>query len=294
VLLLLVASLGGLLNTYLIFRLPCSTGYADSSVLRILAAVDLVLLYVLLVTRIPPVFLDFQFISHILPHILLYVPAVEKGMITLVSFFFLIFIGGRHLRQIEKKTYKCVNTFIFSIVIAFAVAVPAVFETEIKEMSREAIEGNVTVLDKEMRLSDSNLVIIHTEVYFDNTYKDMFRMLFNFLTSQVAVIWLLPVLFLHSRNVYQLNKKRRNSRDLLTPVLSIFFILFSIPQLAVFLIHILLYQPPDLLVRISGLCLAAIAAFKVALYLVFDKHLRRDLSLISLCQRRIAVPRDDF
>jgi len=195
---------------------------------------------------------------------------------------------------LESKNYKCVNTIIFSIILAFAVTVPAAFETEIQEMSREEIEENISTMNTTIRLSENNLVIIHTDLHHDKIYKDLFRMLFNFLTSQVAVIWILPVLFLHSKDVFTLNKKRRNPRDLLIPVISVFFIIFSLPQLAVFFIHILLYQPPQLLIRVSGLCLAIIASFKVLFYLACDRSIRRSLSICSCSRRRIAVPRDDF
>ena len=100
--LLIVAALGGLLNTYLIFRLPCSSGHPDDSLLRLLSGMDLLLLYVLVLRRIPPIFLDSSFVSNMFPYFLLYVPAIEKGISTLSSFFFLIFIGGRHLRQVGR------------------------------------------------------------------------------------------------------------------------------------------------------------------------------------------------
>ena len=77
------------------------------------------------------------------------------------------------------------NTIIFSIILAFAVTVPAAFETEIQEMSREEIEENISTMNTTIRLSENNLVIIHTDLHHDKIYKDLFRMLFNFLTSQV-------------------------------------------------------------------------------------------------------------
>ena len=194
----------------------------------------------------------------------------------------------------ERKSYNCLNTIIFSVGLACAVTAPALFEVELSDMSRDDIEEHLTGFNTTLTLSEDNLVILHTDMYHQKTYKDMFRMLFNFLTSQVAVIWILPIVFLHSKDVYTLNKKRKNPSDLLTPIISLFFIIFSIPELAVFMIHILLYQPPDLLVRVSGLCLASIASFKIVFYLVFDKSLRRDLSLIRRYRRRIAVPRDDY
>ena len=85
----------------------------------------------------------------------------------------------------ERKTYKCLNTIIFSIVLACAVTLPAVFEVELVDMSREDIEENMIGQNKTIRLSEDNLVILHNDMYHDKIYKDMFRMLFNFLTSQV-------------------------------------------------------------------------------------------------------------
>jgi hypothetical protein len=105
ILLMVVSCLGALLNTFLIFRLPCSSGSADDSILRLQSAVDLLLLYVLVLRRIPLIFLSPSFLSTIFPHILLYLPAVERGVTALASFFFIIFVGGRHLRQVQLQYY---------------------------------------------------------------------------------------------------------------------------------------------------------------------------------------------
>eukprot|EP00092_Neocalanus_flemingeri_P077224 GFUD01095862.1.p1 GENE.GFUD01095862.1~~GFUD01095862.1.p1 ORF type:complete len:123 (-),score=16.05 GFUD01095862.1:74-442(-) len=112
--------------------------------------------------------------------------------------------------------------------------------------------------------------------------------------SEVGLIWILPVMCLHSSSVHTLNRKRKAPTDLLIPSLSVFFILFSLPQLAVFMNHILLYQPPDLLERISGLSLAVIASFKIVFYLICDTNFRRDLSITNCSRSRIAVPRNDY
>eukprot|EP00091_Calanus_sinicus_P004116 TRINITY_DN14321_c0_g1_i1.p1 TRINITY_DN14321_c0_g1~~TRINITY_DN14321_c0_g1_i1.p1 ORF type:complete len:150 (-),score=37.26 TRINITY_DN14321_c0_g1_i1:153-602(-) len=74
ILLLAVSCLGALLNTFLIFRLPCSSGSADHSILRLQSAVDLLLLYVLVLRRIPLVFLSPSSSPPYFPHILLYRP----------------------------------------------------------------------------------------------------------------------------------------------------------------------------------------------------------------------------
>ena len=294
ILLLVVCCLGAILNTYLVFRLPCSSTTTDDSILRLLAGADMVLLYVLLIRRIPPIFLDTVFLSTIFPYILLYCPALETGLTTLTSLLFLVMVGARHLRQVETRNYKCLHTVIFMIAMAIVVTVPAMFEVELVEMSKDTIEENIGELNISMELSQENSVILHTDMYYHKTYKDLFRMLFNFLTSQVAVIWILPIIFLHSKNVYKLNKKRRMKSDSLTPVISLFFIIFSLPQLSVLMTRILLYQPPHLLVRVAGLCLACIASLKTLLYLSFDQDIRRHLSLPCCYRSRTLLPRDDF
>jgi len=294
VLLLLVFCVGAVLNTYLIFRLPCSSATTDDSILRLQAGADMLLLYVLLLRRIPPIFLDTVFLSTIFPNILLYTPALETGLTTLASLLFLVMVGSRHLRQVETKSYNCLQTVVFMMATAMMVTVPAIFEVELVDMSRDTIEQNTAELNITMELSEENLVILHTDLYYHKTYKDLFRMLFNFLTSQVAVIWILPIIFLHSKNVYKLNKKRRIKNDILTPIISLFFILFSLPQLAVFLTNILLFHPPDLMVRVAGLCLACIASFKPLLYLCLDQNIRRDLSLPCCYRDRTLIPREDF
>ena len=91
------------------------------------------------------------------------------------------------------------------------------------------------------------------------------------------MVWFLPIIFLHSNHLNQLNKKYRRRRDLLTPVISLLYIILSGPNLAVLLYEILLYPAPSLLVRVSVLCLSLISAVKLTLYLSLDKSLRREL-----------------
>ena len=144
ILLLVLCCLGAVLNTYLVFRLPCSSTTTDDSILRLLAGADMVLLYVLLIRRIPPIFLDTVFLSTIFPYILLYCPALETGLVTLTSLLFLVMVGARHLRQVETTNYKCLNTVIFMIAMAIIVTVPAMFEVELVVMSKGTIEENIS------------------------------------------------------------------------------------------------------------------------------------------------------
>ena len=102
-LLVAVSSLGVLLNSFMVLCLPCSTPFVDDSILRLLSGVDICLLSILLLRRIPPVFLDSQFLLEMFPNILLYIPAVEAGISTLSSFLFLIFVARRHLRQVIDR-----------------------------------------------------------------------------------------------------------------------------------------------------------------------------------------------
>ena len=105
------------------------------------------------------------------------------------------------------------------------------------------------------------------------------------------MVWFLPIIFLQSKHLNQLNRKYRRRRDLLTPVISLLYILLSSPNLAVLLYDILLYQPPPLLVRLSVLCLALISAVKLTLYLSLDKSLRRELFYLKTHR---AVPSREY
>merc|ERR1711902_98393 len=105
---------------------------------------------------------------------------------------------------------------------------------------------------------DSNTVAVHTELFNDVTYSQLVRLLFNFMSSQVATIWLLPVIFLQSIYWNKIKRKRKLLRDVdrLTPPLTLAVILLSVPNLVNNVAVIALFQPTHIMVMTSTLCLS--------------------------------------
>ena len=101
----------------------------------------------------------------------------------------------------------------------------------------------------------------------------------KYIYFQVAVIWILPVIFLHSRYLNKIKRKRKLVRqvDRLTPALAVTVMLLSAPHLANSVSTIALYPPAPLMLRVAALCLAAAASVKLFLYLALDAELARAL-----------------
>lgn len=201
--------------------------------------------------------------------------------------------------QAEQRTYTCINTILFCLALSALITGATYLELDLQSLSLTEVEEEVGLAaGSQLVLNEENLVVSHTELFHHSTYSQLVRLLLNFICSQVSwlqlenlcsgvvitidddqvsVLWFLPIIFLHSKHLNQLNRKYRRRRDLLTPVISLLYILLSGPNLAVLLYEILLYHPPPLLVRLSVLCLALISAVKLPLYLSLDKSLRREL-----------------
>merc|ERR1711994_930270 len=119
-------------------------------------------------------------------------------------------------------------------------------------------------------------------------YKNMVRHLLPVLTSQVATIWLLPMLLLHSRDVAKvLDKQRKRGRgvrrsDRLLPTLCFVFILFTLPNLADLVIQILLFRTPLALQVVESLSTCLLLLLIPLLALVIDPEMRYRLAACSV------------
>ena len=96
-------------------------------------------------------------------------------------------------RQIERKSYRCLNATIFCLIISLLITVSSFFELETVNMTGEEIKleleiSNVTVDMSELLVNDeNNTVAVHTELFNDVTYSQLVRLLFNFMSSQVDI-----------------------------------------------------------------------------------------------------------
>lgn len=274
-----ISCFGILSNLYLISRLAVKCTTSESRLMVLLAVTDLVVLLLLILTRTPLVFAGPAWAHQLSPTLMFYLSPLEKGVLTFSSFMFLIFAGERFLQTAEQRTYTCINTILFCLGLSALITAATYLELDLQVLSLTEVEEEVGVTaSSQLVLAEENLVLSHTALFHDSTYSQLVRLLLNFICSQVSVVWFLPIIFLHSKHLNQVNKKHRNKRqDLLTPVISLLYILLSAPNLAVLLYEILLYQPPSILIRASVLCLALISAVKLTLYLSLDKSLRREL-----------------
>merc|ERR1719391_1417078 len=142
-----------------------------------------------------------------------------------------------------------------------------------EEIEQELIETNATSNISHLILQEENMVIKHTDLFNHPTYSQLVRLLFNFMTSQVATIWVLPVVFLHSWNLNKIKKKQKLHRDIdhLTPTMTLMVMLFSAPYLVNFVAEIALFPPTTLMRRIAVLSLTIVASCKIIFYFFFDK-----------------------
>ena len=95
--------------------------------------------------------------------------------------------------QIERKSYRCLNATIFCVIISILITVSSFFELETVNMTAEEIKmeleaNNMTVdMSKLLIAEENNTVAVHTNLFYDSTYSQLVRLLFNFMSSQVII-----------------------------------------------------------------------------------------------------------
>jgi len=282
--LVLVTTIGIFCNIFTISRLFSRHISSEYMQIIIVSIADLLVCLIIGLKRGLLVHLPAEMLIKVAPYLILYCTPIEMGFLTLSSLAFLVFICGRHLRLVEKHMYKCVNPMLFCVCISGLLASSKFFELESRMMTKEEIENelletNATVNISQLILQEENMVIEHTDLFNHPTYSQLVRLLFNFMTSQVATIWVLPVVFLHSCKLNKIKKKQKLHRDvdLLTPMMTLMVMVFSAPYLVNFVAEIALYPPTTLMRRIAVLCLTIVASCKIIFYFLFDKSVARDL-----------------
>jgi len=284
---LAVSTLGFLMNFVILLKLPCDTK-TQNFIIRCLAAVDSLLILEILVQKLPLLLLDQNsvLLQETFPYLLLACLPLHRVLVTFSSFLLLILVGWRHLNQMERSDYRCLNPIIFSLCLALTVGLPKILETDVMALNASELQTLHLMEDFE---GHQVLVVTHTHLFHLKTFKDLFRMLFTFLASQITTIWFLPIIFLHSLSTNGIYKKLRKKRDPLTPILAFLAILLSLPFLVIFSYKILLSTPPHLLFSADFLCLTLFSSLKLPLYLL-DSALAFQLSFIRN-YRALARPR---
>ena len=79
------------------------------------------------------------------------------------------------------------------MIISILITVSSFFELETVNMTGEEIKmeleaNNVTVdMSKLLINEENNTVAVHTNLFYDSTYSQLVRLLFNFMSSQVII-----------------------------------------------------------------------------------------------------------
>ena len=95
--------------------------------------------------------------------------------------------------QVEQKSYRCVNTFMFTVFISTLIGVATYFEVSTTEMTREEIEeelinaNRTEYMEKLILYENVTLVNVHNDIFYHPTYSQIVRLLFNFMASQVDI-----------------------------------------------------------------------------------------------------------
>merc|ERR1711971_347964 len=227
---------------------------------------------------------------------------LQRALTNFITLLFVIFVGDRHLRQLEQVSYAWLKPVLFCFVISILAAVPFVWEVDLVTMSREEIDQLVDLTNSTVDPAEEGEVEVfrRTPLWHNLVYKNMVRHLLPVLTSQVATVWLLPMLLLHSRDVAKvLEKQRKRGRgvrrsDRLLPTLSFVFILLTLPNLADLVIQILLFQTPLALHVVLSLSTCLLLLLIPLLTLIIDPEMRYRLAACSLLRYRVQVPTEDY
>lgn len=293
-----IVGLAVISNCILLRGISCRQARTSDWILGLLSLTSVLLLVALTVRRVPPA------LGHSLP-LTLIVPAltaVEKGLTTLFTFLFIIFVGDRHLRTIDLQSYSWVRPLAFCLTVSVLVAVPVLWEYRVQTVMGEDLTQIMDMTLSPMSVRNmSNMteveVVRRTALWHDTTYRNMVRYLLTLLTSQVANIWLLPIIFLHSRDMNKTLRKQRkrtgrNGRrpDPLVPTICLLFMLLSLPNLADLFFQILLYRVPLLLRLLTGLSLSLLLLLVPLLTVILDPDIKRKVICFSLHLHRTPVP----
>jgi len=228
---------------------------------------------------------------------------LERALTNFITLLFVIFVGDRHLRQLEQVSYVWLKPVLFCLIISILAAVPFLWEVALVNMSREELDQAVDLTNSTLDTGngdDEVEVFRRTPLWHNLVYKNMVRHLLPVLTSQVATIWLLPMLLFHSRDVAKiLDKQRKRGRgvrrgDRLLPTLCFVFILLTLPNLADLVIQILLHRSPVMLHVIQSLSTCLLLLLIPLLTLIIDPEMRYRLAACSVLRHRVQVPTEDY
>jgi len=285
-------------NVVLLRLLVCRLARPGDWLMTLLAVNSILLLATITILRTPQA-LRMPFLP---PQAVTSLTVLQRALTNFITLLFVIFVGDRHLRQLEQVSYEWLKPVLFCFVISILAAVPFIWEVALVTMSREEIDQLVDLTNSTVDAREVGGVEVfrRTPLWHNLVYKNMVRHLLPVLTSQVATVWLLPMLLLHSRDVAKvLEKQRKRGRssrpsDRLLPTLAFVFILLTLPNLADLVIQILLFRTPLVLhvVHILSTCLLLLLI--PLLTLIIDPEMRYRLAACSLLRYRVQVPTEDY
>merc|ERR1712203_393879 len=285
-------------NVVLLRLLVCRLARPGDWLMTLLALNSILLLATITILRTPQA-LRMPFLP---PQAVTGLTVLQRALSNFITLLFVIFVGDRHLRQLEQVSYEWLKPVFFCFVISILAAVPFVWEVALVTMSREEIDQLVDLTNSTVEPTEEGEVEVfrRTPLWHNLVYKNMVRHLLPVLTSQVATVWLLPMLLLHSRDVAKvLEKQRKRGRgvrrsDRLLPTLSFVFILLTLPNLADLVIQILLFRTPLALHVVTILSTCLLLLLIPLLTLIIDPEMRYRLAACSLLRYRVQVPTEDY
>jgi len=285
-------------NVVLLRLLVCRLARPGDWLMTLLALNSILLLATITILRTPQA-LRMPFLP---PQAVTSLTVLQRALTNFITLLFVIFVGDRHLRQLEQISYTWLKPVLFCFVISILAAVPFLWEVALVTMSREEIDQLVDLTNSTVDPTEVGEMEVfrRTPLWHNLVYKNMVRHLLPVLTSQVATVWLLPMLLLHGRDVAKvLEKQRKRGRgvrpsDRLLPTLSFVFILLTLPNFADLVIQILLFRTPLALYVVHILSTCLLLLLIPLLTLIIDPEMRYRLAACSLLRYRVQVPTEDY
>merc|ERR1712018_585531 len=195
-------------NVVLLRLLVCRLARPGDWLMTLLAVNSILLLATITILRTPQA-LRMPFLP---PQAITSLTVLQRALTNFVTLLFVIFVGDRHLRQLEQVSYVWLKPVLFCLVISILAAVPFLWEVALVNMSREELDQAVDLTNSTLDAGTGDEeveVFRRTPLWHNLVYKNMVRHLLPVLTSQVATIWLLPMLLFHSRDVAKILDKQR-------------------------------------------------------------------------------------
>merc|ERR1712130_511033 len=278
-------------NVVLLRLLVCRLARPGDWLMTLLADNSILLLATITILRTPQA-LGMPFLP---PQAVTSLTVLQRALTNFITLLFVIFVGDRHLRQLEQVSYEWLKPVLFCFVISILAAVPFIWEVALVTMSREEIDQHSGCQRSGWGggfQTNSSLAQSRLQEHGPTSSACTHFSGCNSLVAPHAT----PPQQGCCKGFGEAEKKGRSSRpsDRLLPTLAFVFILLTLPNLADLVIQILLFRTPPALhvVQILSTCLLLLLI--PLLTLIIDPEMRYRLAACSLLRYRVQVPTEDY